>query len=69
MKTITDEIAVKDDPRRMSAVQLARLGVEVLNRYDLVLKCVSCGESWSPKIDAKGRLGAGYWRCPNRCNV
>jgi hypothetical protein len=69
MTQLDHDLTVKQDPRRMSGVQLARLGVQILNRYDLVLKCVTCGETWSPQVDRKGALVAGYWCCPNRCNV
>lgn len=69
MKEVEEEPIAKEDPRRMSAVQLTRLGVELLNRYDLVLKCMVCGETWSPHLDHKQRLAAAYWHCPNKCNV
>ena len=69
MKALEHEIAAKEDPRRMSGVQLARLGVQILNKYDLSLKCVTCGEIWSPQADRDGRLAAGYWICPNKCNL
>ena len=69
MKVVKEGHGAIQDPRRMSAVQLARLGVEVLNRYDLALRCVTCGETWSPQIDRSGHLVPGYWHCPNKCNV
>ena len=69
MKVVDHPVTAHDDPRHMSAVQLARLGVEVLNKYDLLLKCVTCGQTWSPQVDRKGRLAAGYWQCPNKCNL
>jgi hypothetical protein len=56
------------EPRRLSGPQLARLGVEILNKYDLFLKCMSCGEVWTPQLEADGSLKRGGWRCPNRCN-
>jgi hypothetical protein len=69
MRALEHEPLAKDDPRRMSHVQLARLGIDVLNRYDLLLKCINCGETWSPHPDAHSRLPAGYWICPNKCNL
>jgi hypothetical protein len=60
---------VKDDVRRMSTVQLARLGVELLNKHGLVLRCTNCGESWTAHTDSNGRLFSGYWVCPNKCNL
>jgi len=54
--------------RLMSGPQLAKLGVQILNRYDLELQCLTCGERWSPRPHPDGRLPRGYWKCPNRCN-
>lgn len=68
MKLLEQKISPKNDPRRMSAVQLARLGIEVLNKHDLLLRCMSCGETWSPHLDRNGMLTAGYWHCTNKCN-
>lgn len=68
MKTV-EHHDVREDPRRMTGVQLARLGIQIQNRFDLVLQCVTCRETWSPRLDANGKLSAGYWICPNKCNV
>ncbi len=57
-----------EDPRRLSGVQLALLGVELMNRYDLLLRCVTCGETWTAPLDREGKLMPGYWICPQRCN-
>ncbi|HBY61887.1 MAG TPA: hypothetical protein DEH78_18870 [Solibacterales bacterium] len=69
MKALEHEISAKQDPRRMSGVQLARLGVQILNKYDLSLQCMSCGEVWSPPAGREGALATGYWVCPNKCNL
>ncbi len=69
MRAVEHESPVKADPRRMSGVQLARMGIRLLNKYDLLMQCMNCGETWSPTTGAHGRLPEGYWRCPNRCNV
>ena len=57
------------DPLRLDGIQLARLGVQVLNRFDLALQCVTCNTVWSPALLKDGRLPHGYWICPNKCNV
>ena len=53
----------------LSGVQLARLGVQILNRHDLLLQCMVCGEVWSAQVDRRGQLAVRYWQCPNKCNV
>jgi hypothetical protein len=69
MKVLEHRMSAKNDPRRMSSVQLARLGIEVLNKHALLLRCMTCGETWSPQLDRNGMLTAGYWQCANKCNV
>lgn len=54
-------------PRRFSAPELARVGVEILNRHRLLLRCAVCGSVWSPNVRSGGRLPRGYWRCENGC--
>lgn len=65
---VCSESSVREDPRYLTPVQLARLGVSRLNRYDILLQCMMCGTSWSPKLRADGTLPPGYWQCPNKCN-
>jgi hypothetical protein len=52
----------------LPAAQLEKLGVRALNKYDLELQCIKCGEIWAPKPYADGSLERGFWKCPNRCN-
>lgn len=61
-------IATERQKSRLSGDKLAKLGVQILNRYDLELECMRCAERWSPKRTPGGRLPRGYWHCPNRCN-
>jgi hypothetical protein len=65
-KTHEDHIA---DPRRLSGPQLARLGIQILNRYNLLLQCMTCNETWTPALKPDGTLHQGYWVCPNKCNL
>jgi hypothetical protein len=67
-KAFFSEPSVQEDPRYLSPEQLARLGVSRLNRYDAVLRCVTCGTTWSPKLRLDAKLPRGYWQCPNKCN-
>ena len=56
------------DRHHLSASKLEALGVQLLNRYDLDLKCENCGETWAPTLLPDGRLPLAFWKCPNRCN-
>lgn len=58
----------KEDVRRLSDRELARLGVRLLNAQDIVLQCTRCGETWSPQLDSSGKLPFDYWVCPATCN-
>ena len=69
MRVLEHEPHAKEDSRLLSAVQLARLGVQILNKYDLSLQCMTCGEVWSPQRDPDGRLAPGFWQCPHKCNL
>lgn len=31
--------------------------------------CENCGEEWAPAITNGGRRPAGWWKCPNLCNI
>lgn len=68
VKTLAHESITKKDARHMSDVQLSRLGIDILDKHDLLLRCRSCNETWRPK-PGKGLLPAGYWICPNKCNI
>ncbi|MBS1854624.1 MAG: hypothetical protein JST11_04610 [Acidobacteria bacterium] len=58
----------KQDLRHMSAADLARLGVRLTDRKELILQCERCGETWTPQLDAGGKLPFDYWLCPAKCN-
>lgn len=66
---ITEEPRVlPTDHHLLTREKLARLGVRILNRYDLELECANCRERWMVPRLPGGRLAPGYWKCPNRCN-
>lgn len=69
MKTVAHEPVSKEDARNMPQVQMSRLGIEMLNRDALLLKCMTCGTTWTPQADSRGVLEPGYWVCPNKCNT
>lgn len=53
-------------PRNASDGELRRAGVEVIDRLRFWLRCLDCGQLWSPNFQRGGRLPRGYWKCP-RC--
>lgn len=69
MKAVDRETIDKEDVRHMSEVQLARLGVRRLRSDDVILQCVTCGETWLPQLDSSGKLPFDYWYCPRKCNL
>jgi hypothetical protein len=68
MQSLDHTVTDKQDVRHMTNVQMARLGVRLLEAEDLVLQCIVCGETWIPDTDSTGKLAFNYWRCPRRCN-
>ena len=68
MKGLEHQSVDKQDVRKLTDVQLARLGIRLLNKEELIIQCVTCGETWSPALDASGRLPFRYWLCPAKCN-
>ena len=58
------------EPTKLSAYQLKRVGVTLVDQHRVLLRCDRCGQTWSPNIRS-GRYGfpPGWWRCPDGCNV
>ena len=56
-------------PRRFSAVELAKCGVELLSEDHVWLRCKPCQQTWSPNLRSGGRLPGRWWQCPNACNA
>jgi hypothetical protein len=50
-------------PKRYNAAQLQGAGVELLDAVKAHLRCMNCGQTWSPNLHAGGRLPACYWKC------
>jgi hypothetical protein len=69
MKVLDRTLVDKEDVRHMDEVQLARLGIRMVDRQALTLQCVSCGHTWEPQLDCDGKLAFDYWLCPSQCNL
>lgn len=54
---------------RFTPASLRRVGVELVSRSRVWLRCVECGGVWSPNLRRGGRLPRGWWKCPHYgCN-
>jgi len=62
------EVNAPRRPSRFTASEMERVGVEIVDVETTRLRCMTCGQSWSPNIQSGGRLPNGYWQCPNNCN-
>ena len=54
--------------RKLTAGEMAAVGVEIVTVAHPWLRCVKCGRDWSPDGNDEGELPAGYWKCPAGCN-
>jgi excisionase family DNA binding protein len=63
------EVNAPRRPSRFTASEMERWGVEIVDEETTRLRCMSCGQSWSPNIQPGGRLPNRYWQCPNGCNT
>ncbi len=54
---------------RFTKAEMKRVGVEVVDESRILLRCMTCGQTWSPDLQAHGKLPRGYWKCPNGCNA
>jgi hypothetical protein len=56
-------------PTRFGPSELKKVGVELLGgALEILLRCSSCGATWSPELVGGRNLPRGYWRCPKGCN-
>lgn len=56
-------------PKRFSERELSRVGIRIVDKTNVWLRCVQCGEMFFARRGADGYLPQGYWRCPNGCNA
>jgi hypothetical protein len=68
MRVLDRNCMDKEDVRHMPEAELARLGVRLLDRQNVILQCTACMETWSPQLEANGKLAFDYWVCPANCN-
>lgn len=47
---------------------LAKRGIEMLDENRILLKCIACGQVFSPQIRPGGKLPRKWWYCPSGCN-
>lgn len=70
MKAIDLELMDRHDIRTMSEVRQATLGIQVISTDDrVVLKCMTCGRSWSPELSSSGHITTRELLCPQKCNL
>jgi excisionase family DNA binding protein len=55
-------------PRLATAEELARVSVSIVQDHPLVVKCNTCGTTWTQELHPNGRLVRRAWCCPNGCN-
>jgi hypothetical protein len=55
-------------PKRLTDGEMAKVGVEIIDRNRKRLRCMNCGHIWWPCLVPGGRLPKRYWRCENGCN-
>jgi hypothetical protein len=56
-------------PGVFEADELARVGVDIVDRSSLLLRCRRCGATWFVLQQPDGQLPQGYWRCEAGCNL
>ena len=69
MKLMDRSATDKEDVRHMTDAELASLGITIVDRRDLTLRCASCGHTWKPQLGADGKLAFDYWICPSTCQT
>jgi len=51
-------------PKSIGREELARVGLVLVARTPLVVRCQTCGAEWRPQRLSRVR----WWRCQNGCN-
>jgi hypothetical protein len=68
MRLLDRNATDKEDVRHMTRSELDSLGIAIVDKRNLVLQCTCCGQTWTPELDANGKLPFDYWLCPRTCN-
>jgi hypothetical protein len=66
---LLDQVVDKEDVRHMSEAEMAERGIKVVDKQAVTLQCLTCSHTWTPQLDADGKLPFDYWQCPARCNL
>ncbi len=53
---------------RLTPESLESVGVQLLDKFRVKLRCAKCGMIWSPVPCPEVRLPDGWWICPRGCN-
>jgi hypothetical protein len=69
MRLLDRKATDKEDVRHMTPTELDSLGIAIVDKRDLILRCKACGQTWVPALDANGKLPFDYWLCPRTCNT
>jgi hypothetical protein len=57
-------------PKRPTAPQLARVGITIVRRTPLTVRCERCGAEWRAEgLETARTLRRDYWKCRNSCNT
>jgi len=50
---------------RLTKNSLAKVNVELIDKDNLRMRCMICGQSWAQDSPSLGsRLPKGWWKCP-----
>ncbi len=60
--------ALHDRLRDITPDRLSEVNLSIEQENPLVLRCNTCGATWSPKQRSNGKLVRQSWCCPNGCN-
>jgi hypothetical protein len=55
-------------PKYPTTPQLARVGISIVRRWPLTLRCQCCGAEWQAQPAPPNRRSPDYWKCDNGCN-
>jgi hypothetical protein len=59
----------RQELRKLSPVQQARVGIAVLEGEDVLLRCLTCATTWRPDVTAAGTIDPLGLICPRKCNL
>jgi hypothetical protein len=56
-------------PKRISASELAKVGIQLVRRKPPILQCQRCGAEWRALRFGLATRHHQYWICQNGCNT